>query len=96
MNDSQPSAHGPQCRCRISSIAEGYGLGAHDDATLHEAFLLIARLLKRGHLGGAARQAAPDPHTEHEVQALIDSRTTLVLDRGLCEHAKHQGKKRKR
>jgi hypothetical protein len=67
-------------RYRVGTIAEFYELTALDDATLHQAFLLIARLIKRGHLAWAAQQHEPDPACEHEVQELIANTVTLELD----------------
>ena len=67
-------------RYHVGALADEAGLLDHDDATLRQAFLLIARLIRRGHLGWAAQQQEPDPETEREVQALIANDIMLVVD----------------
>ena len=67
-------------RYQVGAMADEAGLLGHDDATLRQAFLLITRLIRNGHLGWAARQQEPDPETEREVQALIANDIMLVVD----------------
>jgi hypothetical protein len=68
-------------RYQVGAMADDAGLLGQEDATLRQAFVLIARLIRSGHLVWAAQQHEPDPETERKVQALIANDVMLVVER---------------
>ena len=68
-------------RYQVGAMADEAGLLGQEDATLRQAFVLIARLIRNGHLVWASQQHEPDPETARKVQALLANDVMLVVER---------------